>query len=555
MSGKPQEPRRGPRSSKRKNRRRRGSRATAPLEARPKLDLSRPLDQPLADDELREATAHLAFLNRFKRSLRLSLNAAEDLLVNGARPPSERGVLKHLFGKVDRQVVEQALARAPLSTDDTLRATFLAGVVRLRPSHDTLLSYLAAVAKTSDRQDAARAFALTVDRMSFDDVSPAALLQLVKLVRDTFTGPERIRAYLGLFAAPRFREAWRALRDVEPALRAELGPLEAAYAVVADEAPIPEGDQERHIVQRGLSTWLDAPAAILASYPDDLRARLAITALNVLDGAPPRALSSLVSSLSKSSSRHEAIGLAYAAALARHGDTRRAAQVVRPLAQARPNDTRLRRIEEALGWPVVGAVAIAPSSRSLRPAYALNSGWFGWARTAPASAAGELVAETRLMLDLLVPGVATVLDHGLAKDGTAYVFVVGEGHALDEEHRTPRLDEALLRADTAVRTMRTLTAFGIELTDVALDRFLVSKGGLLLADLRGARAADPAHAALTNGPLARRIATALCSSEGALRADLPPELRARLESPTPLPVLVRALATARLALGPRRRTS
>jgi len=73
--------------------------------------LAEPRSEALDAAEVAEMKQHLAFLRRYKDILRLKLNAAEDLLVNGQREPTDRGVCRHLLGKVERSVVEAAVAR------------------------------------------------------------------------------------------------------------------------------------------------------------------------------------------------------------------------------------------------------------------------------------------------------------------------------------------------------------------------------------------------------------------------------------------------------------
>jgi hypothetical protein len=53
---------------------------------------------------------HLLFLRTYKL-LGLSLNAPRILLINGDKPPMDRGICKHLLSKVDRRLVEKVLAR------------------------------------------------------------------------------------------------------------------------------------------------------------------------------------------------------------------------------------------------------------------------------------------------------------------------------------------------------------------------------------------------------------------------------------------------------------
>ncbi len=54
---------------------------------------------------------HLAFIAKYRGTLRLKLNAREDLLVNGSAEPTHRGHCKHLLSKVDRSTVVAALER------------------------------------------------------------------------------------------------------------------------------------------------------------------------------------------------------------------------------------------------------------------------------------------------------------------------------------------------------------------------------------------------------------------------------------------------------------
>lgn len=517
---------------KRRGRRRRKKRATSPLDKPRVLDLAEKTDVALTEAEIREAKEHLAFLRRFKRNLRLSLNATEDLLVNGARAPEERGVLKHLFSKVDRQVVHQALAREPLASDDRQRTEFLGGLVRLNPDRDTLLEYLGAVGKTADRREAARAFALTIERIDFAEASPAELSRMLEVVRETFEGPDRTRAHLALLTSERFR-------DPLPEALTELG---AAYAVVVDGKPIPDDGRKRAVVMRGVAAWIDAPASLLDTYDVALRARLAEVVLDTSDGPLPSALARVIGGIPPKSPHHRNVALRYAAVLAANGDAARAKKVLGQVLSAHPNDAQTKRVERALAWPIVGPLAVESGSRTLRRAYALDGSGFGWARVAPPEAAGTLVAETRLMLDLLIPNVATVVANGIAPDGRAYAFAVADGYPLEEERRLPRLDEALTRTDTAIRLLRALSQFGIELPDVAPSRFLVRKDRLILADLSGATASNPARAALTNAGHASAAARVMLDANGTLRDDTPPELAARLETPTPLPLLIRTLA-------------
>jgi hypothetical protein len=118
-----------------------------------------PVSDALSPTELAEMKQHLAFLRRYKDALRLKLNATEDLLVNGQREPTDRGLCRHLLGKVDRAVIEATIAREPLCSDVAARARMLEGAVRLTADIGILLAYLETLAHVRSRAEAAQAFA------------------------------------------------------------------------------------------------------------------------------------------------------------------------------------------------------------------------------------------------------------------------------------------------------------------------------------------------------------------------------------------------------------
>src|SRR5262249_9756738 len=142
----------GPQPGRRRRRRRGRNRGPAPVATPAPIvpEVSRLASAAAADTldpaEVVEMKQHLAFLRRYKELLRLKLNATEDLLVNGQREPSERGVCRHLLGKVDRAVLDAAIAREPLHSDPVARARMLAGAVRLTADIGVLLAYLESLA-------------------------------------------------------------------------------------------------------------------------------------------------------------------------------------------------------------------------------------------------------------------------------------------------------------------------------------------------------------------------------------------------------------------------
>ena len=538
------EPRAARRKPKKSGRRKK---ALAPLRHRSQLNLDAPADRPLTEDEVADALEHLGFLKRFKKSLRLSLNATEDLLVNGARAPDDRGVLKHLFAKVDRQIISAALAREPLQSDRGLRTAFLAGVVRLQPTFDNLLSYLDTVAE-GDRRAAAEAFGLTVRRLPFDDASDAQLDQLLALAAQKFEGHDYTQAMLGLL--DRAHEPIERRRDqLDPDRWSTIAPLAAAHAAVVRGAALPESEEGRALVADGVAAWLAAPSQVLKSYPEKLRWRLAEYAVRAArevrpDTIPP----ALFASLPVDDRRYGPLAQLRAEALARAGQVDAARLLVRPVAD-RPNaPASLKTLVRVLGWPRCGHATFdpTPGPGRLRRAFDLRLGAHGWGRTVPADGAGALVAEAKRQSGLLVPGVAVVLGHGLANDGSAYVVVAGRGRPWTLNPSAPIAEVLQLIFDAAM-IARAVDGIGLTLPDFDPARFLIHgrPARLTLADLSGVVAADPTQAALTHGPkllgLARTVAK---DANGQLRTDLPPAVTARLVANTPLPLLVRTLVTA-----------
>lgn len=532
------------------------SRALQPLLSRAKLDLSLPPEEPLDAEELRDVERHLAFLRRFKSHLRLSLNAQEDLWVNGARQPEDRGALKHLLRKVDRAALEQALGREPLKAQTTLRAAFLAGAVRLLPEVSILAAYLETVAQISERREAAQALALTIDRIDFRSLSAAQLTLLVDTVWRTFTGPDQLQAALGLVSSQSFAEALE--RDggaLTPEIQALLFPLLEARRVVLGGATLPEEDAAHERVARGIERWLDAPREVIRSYPLEVRLSLADY---VFRSDSPHLPLGLLDQLPKADPRAAKLSLAWAERLMSSGEESRARTMVRELAINHPDLERARLLAEVLSWKQVGRLMLHPEHekqaealRGLRRAFWLDGGVMGWARIGPPEKAGDLAAEARLQGDVLLPGVAPALAHGLGKDGTAFIFVAATGQPF-LELRGLSLSDALAVAQEAVTTLRALAAAGIELPDVGPERFFWDRR-LTLANLADARATDPARAALAQAQWGRLLVRRLLSVEpGAARSpwrpDLPLALAAQLRPALPIPVLVKLLAKARLAL-------
>jgi hypothetical protein len=495
-------PNRGPRPRRRRRRsrpedRRAASQPTALVPEVSRLAQPAPPSDTLRAEEVAEMKEHLAFLRRYKSLLRLKLNAAEDLLVNGQRDPTERGVCRHLLGKVDRAVIEAAIARDPLHSDAGARARMLAGAVRLTADVGILLAYLEALAHVSSRAEAAQAFAEVVHRMDFESLSPARLARLLQVLVDTFVDHERVQVLFSLLANPAFRRALDGAGDaLAPAVAQALAPLRALHHRVVERGAEPPA-----LLTPGMQLVLSAPDPVLRGYAEPLREAMLELALapDVPPGLADRAAGVLLSSLPRTGRPYARLALRRAAQLLhRHADDR-ARAVLQELRRAQPSVRAAERWLAALDGRRLGRIALAgepPERGRLIRAFWLDGQRPAWVRTAAAPAAERLACEARLQRELALPGIAAIVEHGVAT-GIPYVAVLGSGQPLDAAVARPLAATFTLAAE-AGRVLRALALAAIVLPDAAAERFLCAPPvGLALADLDGAQAgdADRAHAA------------------------------------------------------------
>src|SRR5438093_3510064 len=253
-----------PRQAGHRRRRRRGrDRGPAPVAtAAPivpevsRLAAAGPADT-LDSAEVVEMKQHLGFLRRYKDILRLKLNATEDLLVNGQREPTERGICRHLLGKVDRAVIDAALAREPLRSDAAARARMLAGAVRLTADVGVLIAYLESLAHVRSRAEAAQAFGEVVARIDFTSLSATRVARLLQILVETFVDHERVQALFNLLGSPAFRTAFDAASDVLPTDAARVcAPLRAVHRRLVEGLTIGEPPA---LLAAGLEQVLSAP--------------------------------------------------------------------------------------------------------------------------------------------------------------------------------------------------------------------------------------------------------------------------------------------------------
>ena len=525
----------------------------------PVIDHALPPDHPLAPHEVKAMKRHLRFLRTVRGPLGIRVNAEEDLLVNGAREPSHRGVCLALLSKVNHSAVQRGLERLD---DPKARTELLAGVVRFSDDLGILLLYLESLVDTASRRKAAGAFSLAVARMDVGAASPARVKRLLELLTTCFEGAEEAQVLFGLLHAPGFAAQFEAIRsELPPALAKELVPLAAVYEEIIC------GEETRHgagSLRAGCELLLSAPAETLVAYPLEVRARLLESAVALVrdERTADRAAAALLESIQKAPDEYRRLALLRIGDLMRRHADERARAALKRLAGAQascPEALLWRDALEsrtvgrfALGWPDDAGRRIVfedlPKSRGrLARAWSLDGQVAVWLRAAPASARQALQAEVKLHQRLIMPGLMPLLGSDLrGKVLCVAVPAWGEPAPLVltrlAEDRRLAVDLAL----QATQILGGLACAGVKLPDARRWRWLVDTSAqpprLWIAALEGAREGPAVDALKSHAGSARGFVRELLAEH---ERDLPPPLRRLLLQRRPrLDALQAALAEA-----------
>jgi len=466
-----------------------------------------PADQPLSAEEVVEMKRHLRFLCEHRKLLGLRVNAAEDLLLNGAREPEHRGQCVHLLSKVDHASISRAQARL---SDPRTRSRFLSGVVRFSTDTGVLLLFLESLSDAASRKAAAGAFSKAVTRLDFAEIGEARMRRVLELIASIFTDPyQRAQVLFGLLHSHSFRAAFS---DVLGSLSGELAPtfesLSAVYDVIIDGRPIAGRDEA---LRQGVLLLIEAPEEQLVSYPEGIRIRLLKVAVELMDEVDEaeRAVAALLESLPHSGDEYREFSLLRAQELLRQHIDVRARWQLRQLRTAQPACREAVELLTALEGPRMGRVALGwPDEKKRRDrgaqkneASSLMKGfWLDhqcrvWLRRGAPSDQASFSEEEALSKGLVLGGLATVLAYGKGDGGEPFVVLSASDdrgeRPLDKGAR-PRA-EALSLALQGVEVLAGLHRSGLLLPDARRHRFLVTSGRsprLRLADLGGLRRAS-----------------------------------------------------------------
>ena len=174
-----------------RRRRRHGGKPPAPNVAAPAKVVAEALkapqvaawvEEPLTPQEIAKLKVQFRFLRDNRHLLKLRVNAAEDLLLNGVKEPTHRGVCQHLLAKVERSRVLTVSQNMP--PDQAVR--LLSGVIRFAPDIAYILRYLECVKLTASQQQAGAALTEALKQIEFTELSAAQMRQLVALIVDVF---------------------------------------------------------------------------------------------------------------------------------------------------------------------------------------------------------------------------------------------------------------------------------------------------------------------------------------------------------------------------------
>lgn len=453
-------------------------------------------EEPLSAKEIAQLKIHFRFLREHRNILKLRVNAAEDLLLNGVKEPTHRGICQHLLAKVERARVLTVSQTMPPAEAVRL----LGGVLRFAPDVSYLLRYLECVKQTASQKQAGAALTEVLDRIDYAQLSAAQMRQLVALIVDVFAERDLPVFLFTLLYDRSFREALdRSLEGFPEVLSRMMRPLRALHEVVTQAG---SRRQEQAIapsvVKQGMDLLLDVEPSSLTNLPESTRRRLLHLAADMMRGRqrlPGGALQELFSSLNFAQPEHKTGALmSLVVALLSSGQPKQAKALIeheRALVDTHPE---LKRWRDFIETPSIGDVVLEGTrSRAEKPA---TGRWIrGWhlpsqssvlVRCGTATEQASYAEQIELWRSLLIPSVARVVSCS-SEAGLPLIAVQLPGVPLGRELKGNGRIAEQTRRDWAIQLCSILSALahsGVSLADAELRRFnLVDDGGLFLVDL------------------------------------------------------------------------
>jgi len=515
------------------------------------IDLAKGSEEPLSATEVRSMQEHFNFLRTHRKILRLKVNAAEDLLLNGVKEPDNRGVCQHLLAKVDRSSVISACERL----DDQAAAKLLAGIILFSADIEYVLLLLEKIQGSSSPDNASAALAQGLERIDFDAVSSAQMRRVLSLIVDLFPERERPEILLGLLESPSFRGAFdQSIEGLPEALASLVVPLRAFQAVIQHGEP---NTYDPRDLSRGIGLLLGGSDRSLWRRSAKTRVRLFEHGLQVCDfagHAHHRSLRILLGGFPRKDRQHGDAGIALALHLLGADREDDACALLRELARDHPDFKLPNRWLERVESPQrVGRFALDEERAETRDVVGhhlrrqghwINTMQTAWIQIGAEEHVDTMTSTAGLLLSLCVPNLVLLLESGMTPEGAPYFVTSNPGRSLDSmlhHDRGFEVGEAIRLCLEGSRLYGALATAGVEVPDAELARFALGEGGALwLVDLTGARRVEPSQAAGSNLGAARRFCEALL--RGGTRYVAPLDLFAEMESAESCSEVVRIFA-------------
>ena len=487
------------------------------------VDLKKGSEEPLTPHEVRTMQEHFNFLRTHRKILRLKVNAAEDLLLNGVQEPSSRGVCQHLLAKVDRSSVISACERL----DDQAAAKLLAGVILFSADIEYILLLLEKIQRSASPDNASAALAEGLERIDFESVSSGQMRRVLSLIVDLFPERERPEIMLGLLESPGFRGAFdKSIEDLPEALASLMVPLRAFQAVVQHGEPSTYGAED---LSRGIGLILGGSERSLWRRSAKVRIRLfdyGLAACDATEHAHHRALWALLGGFPRKDRQHGDAGMAFALHLLEAGEEDEVCGLLRGLARDHPGFNLPKRWLDRIEHPDrIGRFVVEESQPEVRDVmghHVRKAGYWiptmqnAWIQVGTEAHVDTMTSSAALHSAVCVPNLVPLLESGMTPDGKPYFITPSPGRSLDgllQQDRGLEVGEAIRLCLEGTRIYAALAAARVELSDGELSRFAVAGGGALwLVDLGGTFRAEPSVAAERNLEGARRFCQALLRS-------------------------------------------
>ncbi len=486
------------------------------------------IEEPLSPQEVAHFKAHFRFLREHRNLLKLRVNAAEDLLLNGVREPSHRGLCNHLLAKVERARVLTVSQTMPPA--EAVR--FLSGLIRFAPEIGYILRFLECVKLTSSQAQAGAAVTEALKQLDFSELSAAQMRQLVALIVDVFAERELPVFLFSLLYDSSFRAAIdRSLDGFPDVLASMVRPLRAVHELVAvskqrgrDRERPREIQVDSQAVKAGIVLLFEVSPMSLVELGDQTRRKLFQIACKVMRaGVTVRAdcVEKVLASLTftQPSERSLATAALVGALLASSQDAA-AKKLVDRETKAEDTASPLARWRVALDAPRIGRVALdGRGTRETPPSNRWARGLHIPTQTMVLVRQGE-PGEHELYNEhvsawrrLLVPGVARVVDFSREGAKRPYLAVELPGQPWNRElQRASQLDESVrLRwAREVCLLLASLGHQGVLIPDVEPFRFnLDQENRLWLVDLWGLKSVPAASALEQHNVSARNLCARL----------------------------------------------